>query len=149
MNQKIIAYSLYGQNRLYYQYLTNITKLIKTLYPGWIIRIYHDNSIHKSFICKLECLPFSNVDFCDISQLPLIKNSTLLKYKQEMSDLHSMMWRWLPIGDSFVDLFISRDTDSLIIKREVDSVQVWLNSSKTAHIMRDHKWHKREILGTN
>ena len=146
---KVISYSLYGKLDRYYKMLEKLAELINEYYPGWIIRIYHDSSIYKSFICKLECLPFNNVDFCDISQLPLIKNSTLFKYKQEMSYLHSMMWRWLPIGDSFVDLFISRDTDSLIIKREVDSVKVWLNSSKTAHIMRDHKWHKREILGTD
>jgi hypothetical protein len=81
---------------------------------------------------NLNVYLFSNVDFCDISQLPLIKNSSLLKYKQEMSYLHSMMWRWLPIGDSFVDLFISRDTDSLIIKREVDSVQVWAQLIKNS-----------------
>ena len=47
-----------------------------------------------------------------------------------------MMWRWLPIGDSFVDVFNSRETDSFILQRELDSVQYWLKSNKTDHIMR-------------
>jgi hypothetical protein len=123
MNQKIIAYSLYGQNRLYYQHLTNITKLIKTLYPGWIIRIYHDNTIK----CEIQCeLNDDIVDFCNVEKLP---NKTV-------NYIHKMMWRWLPIGDSFVDVFNSRDSDSLILQREVDSVQHWLKSNKSAHIMR-------------
>jgi hypothetical protein len=123
MNQKIIAYSLYGQNRFYYQYLTNITKLVKTLYPGWIIRIYHDNTIK----CEIQCeLNDDIVDFCNVEKLP----------NRTVNYIHKMMWRWLPIGDSFVDVFNSRDSDSLILQREVDSVQYWLESNKTAHIMR-------------
>ena len=46
------------------------------------------------------------------------------------------MWRWFPIGDSFVDVFSSRDTDSYIIQREIDSVNAWLESDKVGHIMR-------------
>lgn len=45
-------------------------------------------------------------------------------------------WRWFPIGDHFVDVFLSRDTDSQIFQREVDAVNYWLYANKTAHIMR-------------
>ena len=48
-----------------------------------------------------------------------------------------MKWRWLPIGDGFVEAFSSRDTDSYLLQREVDSVNVWTKSSdKLGHIMR-------------
>ena len=40
----------------------------------------------------------------------------------------------------------SRDTDSYIFKREVDSVKIWMNSSKVGHVMRDHPHHKTHIL---
>jgi hypothetical protein len=50
--------------------------------------------------------------------------------------MNSMKWRWFPINDPFVDAFMSRDADSLIIQREVDSVKVWLESDKVGHIMR-------------
>ena len=55
------------------------------------------------------------------------------------SYMHAMMWRWLPIGDLFVDVFSSRDSDSEIIQREEHSVNAWLNSNKVAHIMRGRK----------
>ena len=58
-----------------------------------------------------------------------------------------MKWRWLPIGDSFVDAFSSRDSDSFILQREVDSVKLWLKSDKVGHIMRDHPQHGTTILG--
>jgi hypothetical protein len=38
--------------------------------------------------------------------------------------MHKMSWRWLPIGDNFVDYFMSRDTDAWINDREYESVQV-------------------------
>lgn len=47
-----------------------------------------------------------------------------------------MIWRFFPMGDYFVDLFSSRDSDSRILQREIDSVAVWLNSEKAGHIMR-------------
>jgi hypothetical protein len=50
--------------------------------------------------------------------------------------MHSMKWRWLPINDPFVDAIMSRDADSLILQREVDSVSVWLDSDRVGHIMR-------------
>ena len=114
------------------------------------MRIYHDSSISSSIICELDCLRdnkielINNVDFCDVENLP-IKNRMLDKWS--LSYLHAMSWRWLPVGDSFVDVFSSRDSDSLIIQREIDSVNVWLESSKVAHIMRDNSGHGTEILG--
>jgi hypothetical protein len=127
MNQKVISYSLYGQNRFYYRYLPNITKQIKTLYPEWIIRIYHDNTLNY---CEVECqLDDDIIDFCNIEKFPNIS----------VNYMHKMNWRWLPIGDSFVDVFNARDTDSAILQRELDSVQYWLlKSNKTAHIMRGY-----------
>jgi hypothetical protein len=47
-----------------------------------------------------------------------------------------MTWRYLPLGDSFVDFLSSRDIDSLLIQREIDSVNVWLESNTVFHAMR-------------
>lgn len=138
-NQKVLSYSLYGKNKRYYNLLKNLSLTIKRKYQGWIMRIYYDNSIDKSFICELECLKdeknvlLDNVDFCNVQKLPI---GNLNKETWSVSNLHAMMWRWLLIGDSFVDVFLSRDSDSMIIQREIDSVNVWLNSSKIIHIMR-------------
>ncbi|XP_063217535.1 uncharacterized protein LOC134528142 isoform X2 [Bacillus rossius redtenbacheri] len=58
-----------------------------------------------------------------------------------------MLWRFLPMSDPSVDVFMSRDLDSLIIPRELAAVNEWLNSNKTFHIMRDHPQHNFEMLG--
>ncbi len=52
-----------------------------------------------------------------------------------------MTWRWLPIGDSFVDFVASRDTDAWISKRELDSVKVWMESNTVFHVMRGNTFH--------
>jgi len=137
-NQKIISFSLYDKNPFYSNKLTELSRLIKKMYPNWLIRIYHDNTILKSVKCEIECLKdendnfIDNTDFCNIKELPV----SLLNEQTWSVSIHKMMWRWLPIGDSFVDIFISRDTDSFIIQREINSVQSWLNSNKIGHIMR-------------
>ncbi len=116
----------------------NLTRLIKKYYPDWLIRVYHDETILDSLKCKIECQIdennnlIDNSDFCNIEKLP----ASLVNDETWQVSIHKMMWRWLPIGDSFVDVFISRDTDSLILQREIDSVQIWMNSNKTGHIMR-------------
>jgi hypothetical protein len=42
---------------------------------------------------------------------------------------------------------LSRDTDSRLSNREKLAVDEWLESDKDFHIMRDHPYHKTEILG--
>lgn len=58
-----------------------------------------------------------------------------------------MSWRWLPIGDNFVDFVASRDTDAWISQRELESVNVWLNSNTLFHVMRDNPQHNIPIVG--
>ena len=60
------------------------------------------------------------------------------------SYIHKMMWIFLPTADSFVNVFNRRDTDSLTLKRELDSAQYWLESNKTFHI---NPRHGTAILG--
>jgi hypothetical protein len=122
------------------------------MYPEWIMRVHYDSSIDKSIICEIECQKdpktgqlLDNADFCDINNLHL--ESTSQKKTLDAFYIHAMAWRWFPIGDSFVDIFSSRDTDSYILEREVDSVNVWLKSTQIAHIMRDNPQHGTAILG--
>ena len=144
-SQKVISYSLYGKNKAYYNKLKKLSKDIKSMYPGWLMRVYYNDSIDKSIICEVECLKsddgslIDNSDFCNVNDIDLnLKNIEKRNnhLKLNANYIHSMKWRWFPIGDSFVDIFSSRDTDSYILQREVDSVNVWLNSNKVGHIMR-------------
>lgn len=142
-NQKVIGYALYGKGHLFYYNFVNLVKTVQNLLPGWILRVYYDDTIDLSIKCKIECIKnektnelIDNVDFCNINNLPK-KNSVNETWSG--SFMHAMTWRWLPIGDSFVDLFSSRDLDSHIIQREVDAVNHWIKSKQIGHIMRGKK----------
>jgi hypothetical protein len=58
-----------------------------------------------------------------------------------------MFWRFLDASDPSVDIMISRDTDSRLNSREAAAVSDWLESGKKFHIMRDHPYHRIQILG--
>ena len=140
--QKVIAYSLYGTHPKYYDQIKPLLKMAAEYYSDWVLRIYYDDSINKSLICDIECMKdefdryYDNVDFCYSYYIPNGFDRNVLN----ASYLHSMKWRWLPLGDPFVNMFLSRDTDSWLTRREYDSVREWLlNTQALFHIMRG-KW---------
>jgi hypothetical protein len=126
--QKVIGFSLYGQNAFYYNKIKNITVQIKKLFPDWLIRIHYDRSINKSIICEIECQKddeqlslLDNTDFCNINEMYLnFRDFKMKQNKFDASYIHSMKWRWFPIGDEgFVNVFSSRDIDTYVLQREV------------------------------
>jgi hypothetical protein len=140
-SQKVIGFSLYGNNPFYYKKLVNLTKMIKDFYPGWLMRVYFDNSINKSIICDIECQQdadglIDNAEFCFIEKMNLKLDNFKSENDLNFSYIHKSKWRWFPIADSFVDIFMSRDTDSFFYSREVNAVKQWINLNKTTHIMR-------------
>jgi hypothetical protein len=147
--QKVISYTLFGTNKFYYDKIRDVSKQIQKFYPDWKMRVYHDSSINRSIICDIECQTdengnlIDNADFCDLSDFKAMSNGKIVK---PVEYVLPRMWRFLAVGDSFIDMVMSRDTDSYILQREVDSVNVWLNSDKLFHIMRDHPQHTVVIL---
>ena len=89
----------------------------------------------------LDSYPF--VDLCNVT-------SMLEVHGLSSRPIFQMTWRFLPLLDPTVDRLMSRDSDSLVLNREVDAVQQWLTkSSATFHEMRDNKVHNRVMLGGN
>ena len=137
-NLKVFSYALDGSNTLD-EKLVNLTQMVADKYPGWIMRFYYkQDTIDPSLICKIECAKkrdsdelLDNADFCNINKIP-----RGLKESWSTGDIDRMMWRLLPLGDTFVDVFSSRDTDSYILDREVASVNEWMGSGNLFHIMR-------------
>ncbi len=85
-----------------------------------------------------DSYPF--VDLCNVTKIMKQVNIT--------RPIFQMTWRFLPLLDPTVDRFMSRDSDSRIIDREVDAVRQWLTESNaTFHVMRDNVHHDIEILG--
>lgn len=135
-NKKIISYSLYGIGTVYetkrdfYKGIFVNYELAKTVYPGWIIRIY---------------MPYNEpVEY--INNIIKIKDIELILVDTNMC-LRAI--RYLPNDDPLVDIWISRDLDSIVTCREKAAVDDWLDNypDKDLHIMTDNSHHYWTIAG--
>ena len=142
-HQKVLSYSMQLTK---YEHLDNFVYLIKNIkqkasayYPDWVVRIYYKSGeVDQNTVCEIECSRIGenqqmqhNVDFCDVNKMPLD-----LKTFSDVGYMITSFWRWLPIGDDFVSIFISRDTESCIFNREIAAVNEWLESKTLFHVMR-------------
>jgi hypothetical protein len=156
MHQKVITYTLYGNvhnatvAKRFFSLLRNISLTAERNYSDWVVRIYHnfrdeDGPGHQQ-LCDIYCR-FHHVDLCSVPLLiERIGNSTTPIDPALVAGLNPKMFRFLVMLDPNVDIFISRDIDSIIWSREVDAVAEWLKSNYTFHVMRDHKFHGAIIL---
>ena len=58
-----------------------------------------------------------------------------------------MLWRFLVACDPQVDYYIVRDVDTLLGRRDRQTVDEWLASGQNFHIIRDHPCHGSLIQG--
>jgi hypothetical protein len=131
--KNVISYSLYGTKLIYLKGAIRNAELSQLLYPGWELWFYTDNSVDKTIVDKLREFKHIRIIDIDISKLP--------------NDNWAKCYRYTPMDDSKVEIMLSRDTDSRFSIREVNSVNEWIASGKTFHIMRDHPCHNVPILG--
>jgi hypothetical protein len=126
MTKKIISFSLWGKLPKYNVGAIRNAELAREIYPGWTCRFYVGEDVSNEVKTSLLNL-----------------NSEVI----EMGgcDWNSLFWRFYAAADS--DIMISRDTDSRLSAREKAAVDEWLASNKDFHIMRDHPYHRTEILG--
>jgi hypothetical protein len=128
--KKIISFSLWGDNPTYTQGAIRNAELAKEIYPDWVCRYYIGRSTPQQTIDTLSSFDNTEVIVMDVD-----------------GDWTGMFWRFYPAGEQDVDVVIIRDCDSRLNNREKEAVNEWLNSDKGFHIMRDHPYHKTEILG--
>lgn len=127
---KIISFCLYGNKDLYCLGLIKNVDIINDNYNDWKIYIYYNN------------IP-ENI-------LHILKNKSntyLFECNHQGYKWEGMFWRFYPIESEDIDYFLSRDADSRITEREMNLVNVWIESNKSFHIIRDHPCHGIEILG--
>lgn len=127
---KIISFSLWGNNPMYNNGAIANSKIAFKLLPDWICRFYVG----------------SNTDQQTIHQLEKLSNVQVIDMKTEAT-MKSMVWRFLPCGEKDISVVLSRDADCRICPREVEAIDMWLNSNKDFHIVRDHPYHNAPILG--
>lgn len=127
---KIISFSLYGNKDLYCLGLIENIDIINELYNDWKIYVYYNN------------IPDNILNILKNKLNTYLFECYYKGYKWE-----GMFWRFYPIESENIDYFLSRDADSRISQREMELVNLWIISGKSFHIIRDHPYHRIEILG--
>ena len=130
MGKKVISFSLWGSDTRYTYGALHNAHLARKVYPGWVCRFYVGKSTPKDIVKELKT----------------IKGTEVVKMKEE-GDWTAMFWRFRALADPDVDIMLSRDADSRLWLREKEAVDEWIESDKSFHIMRDHKYHNVEIPG--
>ncbi len=137
-SKKIISFVLYNinmdssnkrSNRNFFKGIFVNYHRAKIIYPGWIIRIYLPYNEPTKNIKIIE-------SFKDI-EIVLVDTNICLR-----------TLRFLPYDDENVDIWISRDLDSIVNWREKVAVDDWINNykNKEMHIMHDNRQHHWPIL---
>ena len=128
--KKIISFCLWGDDPKYTIGAIRNAELAEEHYPDWICRFYIGKSVPSEIIETLAG-----------------KENTEIVTMEQEGNWTGMFWRFYPASEPDVDVMISRDTDSRLNAREAAAVSEWLQTDKSFHIMRDHPYHRTEILG--
>jgi hypothetical protein len=125
MGKKIISFSLYGNESVYYD---GCIQNAMSVYDGWVCRFYVSQHVPESFVDRLKKLGAEVI-------------------RKESKGAHDgSLWRFLPVSEPDVDVMISRDADARLGDRDLFVINEWLGSSKDVHIIRDHPSHAMPIL---
>lgn len=127
---KVISFSLYGSDDIYCIGMLENIEIINQHYADWKIYIYYHN-IPEALLEELQKKP----------------NTYLFPCRYNGTKWEGMFWRFYPMENMNIDVFLSRDADSRISQREMNLVNDFLHSNKPFHIIRDNPKHDLLILG--
>jgi hypothetical protein len=119
---RIISYSLWGQNPKYIVGAHKNIELAKKFFPDWRVRIY----VSKNTTFTNES---DNLDL-------------IIREEEDFQD--GCFWRFEECDSH--NIVIVRDLDDRLSERHKFVVDEWLKSDKNFHIIRDHPNHKYPIM---
>jgi len=128
--KKIISFSLYGTHPKYTNGMICNVELAKIIYPEWICRIYYGVSVPESVIEILKSY----------------ENTEMVLMDESENGIFPMVWRFLAIDDDDVEIMLSRDADSRLSFREKKCVDIFIESNKLLHSIRDNENHT-DVMG--
>ena len=128
--KNIFSFALYGKNDRYCLGILLNIDFINKYYNDWEIYIYY-SEVPQKILDEINKKQHVKMIKCDDT-----------KYIWE-----GMFWRFYPFMLDDVDIFLSRDADSLVSEREMNLVDNWIKSDKCFHIIRDHPRHTQPIMG--
>jgi len=130
--RRIISFCLWGDAPLYNVGAIRNAELAEVYFPEWDCQFYLGDDVPTE----------------TIQALSKFDNSEVIMMSEHENNWQGMFWRFYPIAlNTDVEYVIPRDTDCRLGEREKQAVDVWINSGKTMHIMRDHPLHTHPMMG--
>ena len=126
---KALSFSLFGDKLIYLTGAIRNVELQPKFYPGWHCRFYVAEDLWPPLIDELA------------------DGGAEIIIMRPEPGLGGLFWRFLAMDDENLDACVSLDADSRPTERQKKATEEWLSSNKAYHIMRDHPYHKRRIMG--
>lgn len=119
----VISFSLWGDIPRYCVGAIQNAKLARHVYPGWVVRFYHDDTVPIQVLEQLKLLN------AELVQMP------------RNEGFSGAFWRFKIADEVLYSHWVVRDCDSRLNFRERRAVDEWMMSTCPFHIMRDHPNH--------
>lgn len=126
---KAFSFCLYGDNKKYCQGLTENLKLIAQYYPEFEVHIVTGNDVPTSYLETYQ-------------RYPQVRLHSSAKTGGSL-----MSERFLLVDHPEFEVCFVRDADSRINERDRWCINAFLQSEALVHIIRDHPYHARRIMG--
>lgn len=127
--RQVISFSLWGDDPSYTEGARANARLAPEIYPGWVCRFYHDDTVPSAVLADLAAAGAERV------AMP-----------RPVRPVEGLLWRFLVHDDPTVARFLVRDCDCRLNRREAAAVADWLASGLPFHVLRDHVGHVDLIL---
>ena len=133
--KKIISFVVFGEDPRYFANIPYILLAYPEIYRGFIVRFYvHKDSVHTKGYQLLQ-------------KVAEITNSVEVEIIQDESiGTKLTIWRMKPLWESDVEIFLCRDTDSIINCPERKATEAFFKSSLGAHGIRSYALHSVPYL---
>ena len=140
-DRMVVSYVLFGRKPAFVDGIEPNAAAIREHYGDeWQMRVYVDHGSSDPLRARFAEMRarHANLRFCDVRRLPRLSRDV------RVQEVEAMMWRFVPLADATVDVFVSRDLDSLVTPRETAAVREWLTEDAQFdyHSMHDHPFHR-------
>lgn len=126
----VVSFSLFGNDPLYGETAILNADAMPAVYPGWKMRVYHDDSVPEHVLKRLVQRGVQLVNAADLG----------------IAHWPGTFWRFAAVIEPHVARVQFRDADSIVSARESQWVQAWIDSGKPFHVLRDWYSHTDLIL---
>lgn len=134
MGKRIVCYAIFGHREFYWPHFPALVRAHHTLFKGWEMRVYTDSSIFSARAMMLRAYAKAGL-------------VNVIHHEENKGHCRSMLWRCLPIWDENVDYVLSRDVDSLPTIKDRRSVEQFIQSGATLHVVNDNPAHTVPVMG--